>query len=177
MKHSLLLLVSLMFCSADLRAEIDYPITPASIQKQIDQRSVATVHDELFSHPFAVNMLLLAIDSAEPEWLNVANLFLQQQDPISGPRLIMAVGEGLQWRPANVLQRNFPLKQVCSLDGLYEWRRFSRFLVETAIQRRITALEKVVQTDKNTQKCLQHLFDAKNNIPVTLTNKLLEHGH
>lgn len=173
----LLLLVSMTFCCENLRAEVDYPITPVSIQQQIDQRSVATVHDELFSHPYAVNMLLLAIDSAQPDWLYLANLFLQQQDAVSGPRIIMAVGEGLQWRPANVLQQNFPLQKVCSLDGVYEWRRFSRFLVETAIQRRITALEKLLQTDKNTQKCLQILIKTKNNIPATLSNMLPQHSH
>lgn len=177
MKPALLLLLTLVICSPNLRAEIDYPITPESIQDQIALRSIAAVHDELFSHPYAINMLLLAIDSAEPDWLAVAKLLLQEQDPISGPRLIMAIGEGLQWEPASVLQRGFPLNKVCSLEGLYEWRRFSRFLVKIAIQRRISALEKLPQSHENAQKCLRLLATAKSEIATSLSNSLPEHSH
>lgn len=172
-----MVLISIMLCSLNVRAEIDYPITPESLQNQVKQRSLAEVHDELFSHPYAMNMLLLAIDSAEPDWLDVAILFLQEQNPISGPRLLMAVGEGLQWYPANILQRDFPLEKICSLDGLYEWRRFSRFLATTSIHRRLMALEKLAKTNVNGQKCQQLLVHTRDRIPTTMSNMLPEHSH
>ncbi len=177
MKGPVLLFIALMFWTSYLQAELDYAITPDALQRQVKLRSLAEVHDEIFSHPYAVNMLLLAIDSAEPDWLDVAELFLTEQNPISGPRLIMAIGEGLQWQPANVLQRGIPLERICSLEGLYEWRRFSQFLSDTSLQRRLAALASLAKTNERAEKCQQLLLVAQENVALTMDDKLPKHQH
>ncbi|MCB1757026.1 MAG: hypothetical protein KDJ38_15995 [Gammaproteobacteria bacterium] len=156
-----------IFCNAPALAEITYPIVPEEISGQIRSRGIDAVHQEIFSDPLAINMFLLAVDSAQADWLVLAEKFLALENPASHERLLMAIGEGLQWGPENVFQiDSFPLLRICSLDGLYEWRRFSRFLAEVALQRRI---EKVSALDDKRfaakkSLCLQTLAKAREKI-------------
>lgn len=166
-----IVLLSALFWCESVFAAITYPLLPENISDQIKSRGTATIHNEIFSDPLAANMLLLALDSGRPDWLQVAELFLEFDNPASRGKLIMAIGEALQWAPENIFEfESFPLAKICSLDGLYEWRRFSRFLAETAIERRIESLTSLDGKNFSAQKstCLQVLANTRRKIQMEM---------
>ncbi len=143
-------------------AEINYPVTPIEINQQISDRSLEEVYQELFSDQTAANMVLLAIDSGTEQWLHLATKFKAIEHPRTQSMLTMSVGEALQWSTKTVLGNKrlldkFPLQQICSVEGLYEWRRFSLFLTETALNRRLAAVTAINEfaLEKNKAKCFR----------------------
>jgi len=161
-----------------VRAEaLDYAIAPTALQEQIAERGVDAVHHELFSHPMALNMFLLALDSGEDAWLDLAETFLTLSHPLSEPRIRMAVGEALQWAPAQVLQRPaFDLTRICGLEGMYDWRLFSRFLAEVALQRRVARVTVVSESAlaERRRDCLKSLRKAQAEVDRSFSNRVPE---
>lgn len=174
-----MLIVGLLFGSylsvSVASGSLDWEVTPESIQVQIKQRGLDVVHDEIFENHFVSNMVLLAVDSGQPAWLDVASDLIARDNPQTTKMLYMAIGEAIQWSPETVLGRSdLDLSQVCSTSGLYEWRLFSRFLAETAIDRRIESLNKIndLSLGQNRDFCLQALEDALILVRKTLHNHL-----
>ena len=174
LKFPLLFCTVLAFANGKVFAGLDYDITPESIRSQIAARGISTVHHEIFSDHYAVNMLLLSIDSGHRDWLQLAQDLAGLKLPVSESRLMMAMGEALQWKPAAVLELSLlEIDRVCSTQGFYEWRLFSRFLAETALTRRIEAVEQLEQNELALQRkqCLLALERAAETIRNTLTNR------
>ncbi len=163
-------------------AAISYDITPATINQQIKERGLLAVYQELFSDQTAANMVLLAIDSGTSDWLEIAIKFMQIEHSRTQSMLTMSVGEALQWSPESIigneiLLREFPLKKICGVEGLYEWRRFSLFLTQTALMRRfqiINTVEEATLQDKKTS-CLKILESALQEIKNTMKNSVPEY--
>ncbi len=171
----LIWLVFLAFFSNSLQAKISYAIIPDQIIQQIEIRSIDEVHAELFSDQIAANMVLLAIDSGAEDWLVLAKKLFFVKNIRTQEMITMSVGEALQWSPGSVLamvSAEFPLNKVCSLDGLYEWRRFSLFLAQTAIIRRIEVLDKFQNSRLESVKseCLQILQGTLRQLKLNMDN-------
>jgi len=165
----------LLLCSV-AQAEINFDITPKSLQAQIEKQGVKPLLEALFSDQTAVNMVLLSMDSGDAEWLALAKRFGAVAEGQNLAMIGMAVGEALQWRPQAVLgwqQDLFPLPKLCGLQGLYEWRTMSQQLALTALDRRIAAVERVADESLRAKRslCLMSLAQAKDQALKLLNNR------
>lgn len=138
----------LAFIPAIVFAQVSYKVTPSMIKQHVERRGLESVFEELFSDQTAANQVLLAIDSGEDQWLDIAMMLFQVEHARTRNMLTMSVGEAIQWVPEKVLGntkllKDFPIEKICTLEGMYEWRLFSPFLIDTAINRRLDALAKL----------------------------------
>ncbi|MDQ7015415.1 MAG: hypothetical protein Q9N68_03455 [Gammaproteobacteria bacterium] len=169
--YGLLLLV----CSL-AQAEINYDLTPTSLQAQIEKQGAKPLLEALFADHTAMNIVLLSMDSGSPEWLALAKVFAEVAEGQNRAMIGMAVGEALQWQPAAVLawqQDLFPLPKLCGLQGLYEWRTMSRQLALVALQRREAAVTLVDDQALRAKRalCLMSLAQAKDQALKLLNNR------
>jgi len=175
MKSWLMVFFTLVF-SVNVYA-INYPITPEEILKQAEKRTWPVVNNEIFTDQTAANMVLLAIDSGQKDWLELAVTILQNTDnPRTQKMLIMSLGEALQWQPEAVFDiavKQVDVKHLCSLEGIYEWRLMSQFLAMQAINRRINRLNMTnsFKYFKAKKQCLGQLALSKIEVSKQLTNK------
>ena len=164
-----------MFFSSSSFA-VNYAILPVDIKKQAAERTWPLVINEVFTNQTAANMALLAIDSGQPEWLNLALTMLDKtNNPRTQKMIVMSLGEALQWNPEQVFKqvaKTVPIKHLCSVEGIYEWRLMSQFLANEAIKRRILSVSKVTsfKLAKAKNECLVVLNKSKKKVAEQLSN-------
>jgi hypothetical protein len=170
----LFLILALVYSANSIA--VNYTILPEAITKQAELHSWDSVINDIFADQTAANMVLLAIDSGQPEWLNLALTMLDKTDnQRTQAMIVMSLGEALQWNPEQVLKqvvKAVPIKQLCSVEGVYEWRLMSQFLANEAIQRRILSVSQVAsfKLAKAKAECLAVLNESKGVVAKQLSN-------
>ncbi len=155
---------------------INYVIEPNSIIKQANENTWAVVLNDIFNDQTAANMVLLAIDSGQQDWLDLALIMLKKSNNARTQKmLVMSLGEALQWQPKRVLtqvSKYVPISNLCSVEGVYEWRLMSKFLAVEALTRRLNAVQTLndFKQAKLKQQCINALQSGLKTVNQQLSN-------
>jgi len=158
------------------KAAVESRLTPAMVMRQISSDGPEAAKNWIYDDPKRREEFFAYVGTGASSWLRIANRLRPVSDAGMGEQLELAVGEGLEHRPLNVLRIAAPvfgIDGICGGPDVDDQRYDSYERSLRAVNRRIQRVRRITAPElkRARDRCISQLEQSKKGIAGFFTRR------